>query len=100
MYLLIWNIALTALLVFVFIQSGSTASKVSQLSSQVTSSQQTMENLNTLVNSTRDSVTAQQQQLLAFTSSTNSTITQISVSLQKYVQDYVAAYWQANTPAK
>ena len=61
---------------------------------------QALEGLNQLVNNTRDTLTAQQQQLLSFTASTNNTITQISVSLQKYVQDYVAAYWQANTPVK
>ncbi len=100
MYLLIWNLALTALLAFVFIQGGSTASKVSQLSSQITSTQQLVESLSAQVNNTRDSMTALQQEFLNFNTSTGSTIAGISNSLQKYVQDYVAAFWQATQPVK
>lgn len=99
-YLLLWNVALTLLVLFVFIQGGSNAAKLTQLETQLASHQQTIETMNKAINDTSNTFTAQTQQIASLNAMLGNSITQTSLTLQKYVQDYVAAYFQAVGLAK
>lgn len=96
--LIIWNLVLTVLVVFVFARGCATESQLSTLANQVEANKRTIEQLTAAVNSAREAITAQTAQIVSLNQSVSTSISQASLTLQKYVQDYVNAYLQALAP--
>jgi len=100
-FLLIWNIVLSILLMLVFV--GGCASmdpEFTRLANQVEANRLAIESLAAAVSQNTNTITAQAQQLANINTSIGNTIAQVSTTLQKYVQDYVAAYFQAYGQSK
>lgn len=97
-YLLIWNTVLTVLVLFVFARGCATEPQLSTLANQVEANKRAIEQLTQAVNDARQTLTAQATQLALLSQSLSNSLTQTSLTLQKYVQDYVNAYLQALAP--
>lgn len=97
-FLIIWNVVLTVLVLFVFARGCATESQLSTLANQVEANKRSIEQVTAAVNSAREAITAQSVQLVSLSQSMSTSITQASLTLQKYVQDYVNAYLQALAP--
>ena len=90
--LLTWNIILTVLLaVLMFNGCASIDPQFANLENQVSSNRAALEQLTKAINDNRELTSNQAQQMLLLQMSVEANLTQLTTSMQEYVQDYVEA---------
>ena len=91
--LLVWNIVITVLLLGTIVSGCSSIDpEFSYTISQVKSNRAAIEQLASAVNQNRQLINTQTHQVLVLQTSVETSLQQLTVSMQKYVQEYVRTH--------
>lgn len=92
-FLLIWNVALTVLVILLILGGCSTSNpQITYLTDQVNADKAAIAQLQATVGQHTQLIQADQAQIASLQGSVQAGLTQLSQSLQQYIQQYVQQY--------